>query len=407
MVRRLFVNGAGGLFVVQGMVAMELRRIFLIAGWAVVAVGLVGCDKLPWGGGAQSNFDEEFADFADLDAPKDDAAIGAEPATTNTGVEFGTEAPITLPSASDLSLQLPVGARFPLVKTIEQRLTQQLKTGPVVGHSKLELQLSLLVEEQQDARRRIGVRYHRVRYWQDLGGEIVSYDSAAPPVITPPAALSFAGLKDNTFSFWLGPDNRVQELVGFNEFLRRCVAGVSLDQRQNVLNQLASLGSEDGLANFVDDSIGLLPNPADPQLAGQPLQVGSRWAVPSKSSSGTQCLLQELTPTTAQIALVGQISPSSYVDDIRQLKLTVQGGQCSGLCIVDRQTGMPTQSRIDRRVDMVAQLADGTEIPQRKEIVTTVMAFLEQGSGQDISNAVYQPAAMAPAGTVQPAGYRP
>lgn len=394
------------------MVAMELRRIFLIAGWAVVTVGLVGCDKLPWGGGAQSNFDQEFADFADLDAPADPAS--ADPASADAAtpsdspaVDFGSEAPISLPNASDLSLQLPVGARFPLVKTIEQRLTQQLKTGPVVGHSKLELQLSLLVEEQQDARRRIGVRYHRVRYWQDLGGEIVSYDSAAPPVITPPAALSYAGLKDNTFSFWLGPDNRVQELVGFNEFLRRCVAGVPLDQRQNVMTQLASLGSEDGLANFVDDSIGLLPNPADPQLAGQPLQVGSRWAVSSKSSSGTQCLLQELTATTAQIAIVGQVSPSNYVDDIRQLKLTVQGGQCSGLCIVDRKTGMPTQCRIDRRVDMVAQLPDGTEIPQRKEIVTTVTAFLDQATAQDMSNAVYQPAAMAPAGTVQPAGYQP
>lgn len=389
---------------------MRLPKYLLMTCIGLIGLGLTGCDKLPWGGSSQANFDDEFADFADLDAPS-----GDEPQTTSTtpdatGFDAASDAPITLGSAADLSLQLPVGTRFPLVKTIEQRLTQQLSTGPVIGQSKLELQLSLLVEEQQADRRRMGVRYHRVRYWQDLGGEIVSYDSASPPAMTPPAALSYAGLKDNTFSFWLGADNRVQELVGFNEFLRRCVANVPLDQRQNVLNQLASLGSEDGLANFVDDSIGLLPNPADPQLAGQPLQVGSRWAAPAKGAAGMSCLLQELTPTTAQIALVGQVTPSNYVDDIRQLKLTVQGGQCSGLCIVDRKTGMPTQCRIDRRVDMVAQLADGTEIPQRKEIVTTVMAYLDQGTAvpsSPVSHANHQSATLGQPNAFQPAGYQP
>ncbi|MBI1347470.1 hypothetical protein GC163_14420 [bacterium] len=387
---------------------MKSRLYLLYFTGFLVCSTLLGCEKLPWGQSTSST-DDEFGDFADFDSEKETdreetAATDAPAYGQNDGNSAGM---LSLPSAADLSLQLPVGARFPLVKTIEQRLTQQLSTGPVVGQSKLELQLSLLVEEQQAARRRIGVRYHRVRYWQDLGGEVVNYDSAAPPAITPPAALSYAGLKDNTFSFWLGPDNRVQELVGFNEFLRRCVANVPLDQRQNVLNQLSSLGSEDGLANFVDDSIGLLPNPADPQLAGQPLKIGSRWAVPSKMASATQCLLQELTPTNAQIAIVGQISPSNYVDDLRHIKLSVQGGQCSGLCIVDRKTGMPTQCRIDRQVDMVAQLADGTQIPQRKEIVTTVTAFLDQGTTAPLSNAGYAPATMGAMNPVQPAGYRP
>lgn len=103
-------------------------------------------------------------------------------------------------------------------------------------------------------------------------------------------------------------------------------------------------------------------------------------------------MLKNLTPEIAEIAIVGTIDPSNYVDDVRQLKLTVRAGQCSGTCLVDRHTGMPRQSRIDRVVEMVAQLADGTEIPQRKEVVTTVVAYLEQAPAESatVSRAAFE-----------------
>lgn len=364
---------------------MLVRWLLCVCCGLSCAAGLVGCNRLPFGNAAA---EDDFADFDELDEDEDneedDTQVTQDSFRSRRTTTPDEAAPPESVASTELALQLPVGSRFPLIKTIDQRLTQQLDSGPAVGHTHLELRMSLLVEEQQGQARRLGVRYHRVQYSQDLGGVAIQYDSDNPLSIVPQQALAYAGLKNNSFSFWLKPDNRVGELIGFEEFLRRCVAHVPPQERQGVLAQLASLSSEDGIANFIDDSIGLLPNPTDPQWAGQRLQIGSSWSLSEQNSPaagsgpGTRCLLKGLTPQTAEIALLGQIEPSSYVDDVRQLTLTVRGGQCTGTCVVDRQTGMPTQSRIDRVVEMVARLPDGTEIPQRKEVITQVVAYLEQ-----------------------------
>jgi hypothetical protein len=318
--------------------------------------------------------DDEFGEFGDGEA------VAAEDAGAQT-----------LPDTANLSLQLDVGQRFPLMKTVEQRLTQVLPSGVTVGHSRLDLQLSLSVEEVRGDRRRLGVRYHRVRYQQDLGGQSVEYNSDMPSLNIPPEAVAYAGLKDNGFSFWIGADNQVLELVGFPDFLRRCAQHVPVDQRAAVMHQLQTLRTEDGLASFVDDSIGLLPGA---QLSG--LRVGSSWDLaPRTVSLGSgpgstctlRCLLKDLTDKSAEISLVGSIGPSSYTDELRRVRLTVRNGQCTGQCTVDRTTGMPTRSRVERLLDMVAQLPDGTEIPQRKEVITTITAFLEQSAVRTTSAA--------------------
>lgn len=377
---------------------MECRWLRTAAFLAFVGLLLTGCDKLPFGkSAATSELDDEFAD---LDAdPKASAADADRDPSANLSA-----------AAQEFALKLEVGQRFPLVKSIEQRLTQQLTSGPVVGHTRLELTMSLLVEELRGNYRKLGVRYHRVRYAQDLGGQFVEYDSANPSGQIPASATAYAGLKDNGFSFWLGPDNRVGEMVGFNEFLQRCVSGLPAEQRPQAYQQLQTLRSDDGLANFVDDSLGLLPNPADPQFAGQTLKVGSVWqrsAAAGATGEPTRCLLKDLSAKSAEISLIGSIAPASYIDPVHQLKLTVRGGQFTGACVVDRTTGMPTQSRIERSMDMIAHLPDGTEIPQRKDVLTTVTAYLDQpaapaaayappSSGvQPVSHQTYQPAAWA------------
>lgn len=396
MVPRHFRGRAAGLgrgLCSSGITAM-IRRWFWSVMVCVSLVGLLtGCDKLPFGkSAATSDLDDEFAD---LDGPP---KTGDEPSATATPVDL-TATP------QEFALKLEVGQRFPLVKTIEQRLTQQLATGPTVGHSRLELTLSLQVEEVRGPRQRLAVRYHRVRYAQDLGGQYVDFDSSNPAAQIAPAALAYAGLKDNGFSFWLGADNRVGELIGFAEFLQRCVSGLSSEQRPQALAQLQSLRSDDGLANFVDDSIGLLPSPSDPQLAGQSLRIGTVWQKSAAEGDGLRCLLKELTAQSAEISLIGTIPPAIYVDPAHQMKLTVRGGQLTGSCVVDRTTGMPTQSRVERSIEMVAQLADGSEIPQRKEVLTTVTAFLDQHAATN----PYASAApgVQPASYQQPAAYQP
>ncbi|OYW24339.1 MAG: hypothetical protein B7Z55_02470, partial [Planctomycetales bacterium 12-60-4] len=187
---------------------MLARWLLLLSGVVATIGSLSGCDKLPFGSTAGVDDVDEFAEF---DAASEDESAGFDALEHRTTDSL--DEPVYTAEPSDLALQLPVGTRFPLVKTVDQRLTQQLGSGPVVGQTRLELRMSLLVEEQRQDARRLSVRYHRVRYAQDLGGEQVSYDSDNPPILIPPAALVYSGLKDNTFSFWLGADNRVKELV--------------------------------------------------------------------------------------------------------------------------------------------------------------------------------------------------
>jgi hypothetical protein len=376
-----------------GMTQMKLHGFWIVV--LLVTVSAVGCGQLPFGGSSASNED----DLSDL--AEDESSFDDEDSET---VESSSDGDVSLTLApSEFSLQLTVGQKFPLQKTIEQQLTQQFESGPSVGYSKLELLLSLVVEEVQADRSRLSVRYHRVRYAQQLGEQSVEYHSDRPPSQLPVEVLPYAGLPDNGFSFWLSRDHKIMEVVGWEDFLKRCAMQVPAEQRSTVWAHLAALRSEDSLANFVDDSIGLLPSPDE--LQGQDtLQVGSVWerrpqsgatgteAVGSGDQFSTRCLLKALTPNVAEISLMGSIAPATYLDDISRVRITVKGGQCVGSCRVDRSTGMPTQSRMERTLHMVAELPDGTSIEQRKDVITTTTAFLDQGnpSGGQVTQAGHQ-----------------
>lgn len=293
----------------------------------------------------------------------------------------------------DLSLKIKEGDRFPLLKVIDQRLTQPEGDGTSVGVSHLEMLLAINVEELRDRRKRFGVRYHRIRFQQDVAGQHVEYNStqSTPTESIPPEALVYAGLVNNGFSFWVGPDNQLIDVVGYKEFVERCVRDIPASHRQAVLEQLTALNRDEGIANFVDDSIGLLPSNADPKSPGVSVRMGSDWRLqrkidgPAPMLVSTRCLLRELNERVAVIELFGSITaatpaPSAAIaNDHKEWRVTVRNGSnLVGSCTVDRATGLPTNCRVERYLDLLVTLPDGTEIPQRKEIITTINAFLEQ-----------------------------
>lgn len=345
-----------------------------------LALALPGCSYFQ---GAESDTDEEFAEFDKVDEPEKSDLESAE----------------SKPNEGELELKLKVGDRFPLKKRIEQKLTQgDGQGGMLVNVSLLEMLLSLEVEEIRDGNKRLLVRYHKVHYGHNIAGRKVEYNSemnAAPPT----EALVYAGLKDNGFSFWVGPDNRVMELVGFQEFLQRCLQNVPPTYRDAVLRQLEGTQNEEGLANFVDDGIGLLPYSDDPRHPAVAVKVGTMWELKPRRSEGpipmsvsTRCVVKNLTETSAEIGLMGKINgsqaPVTIQDGSRYMRVMVKGGHCSGFCTVDRRTGLPTQSEVNRFLEMTVQLPDGSEIPQRKEILTSITSFLDQGGNRESTTAM-------------------
>lgn len=356
------------------MIDRRFRRSVLMA--TLCTVLLTGCGH--WFGGAE----EEVAE--DVSSENESHTAPAEP-------EVRTER-----GEQKLTLNLKVGDRFPLLKTVEQDLRQPSAKGWTTSHSRLEMLLSITLEEiyrgdpnarpkdPRDGEKRFEVRYHRVLFSQDLPGHKVDYDSSNPPQRVPLEAQAYHGLKDNGFQFWIGADNQILDVIGFKAFMERCLKEVAPEKRQQAWNAVAASSGADGIANFVDDSIGLLPkyavkkddtwNSTRSIIQPVPMHLASRYT------------LRHISPEIAEIDILGTISPSASYgpneDANREVAVSVKGGHCYGSCVIDRRTGLPITSKVEQVMHMHVRLAGGLEFEQDKTTITTIGAFPEQGAGQ-------------------------
>ena len=295
-----------------------------------------------------------------------------------------------------LELRLKVGDRFPLMKTVEQRLKQISKTGgpAIESTSMLTLTLAIDVEEISDGLKKLGVRYLRVRYEHDIAGEKLRYDSAVPETMIPEAAQVYHGLVDNGFSFLLGADNRIVKVIDFDGFLKRCARHAPPAQQRELITKLVTTQEDEGIANFVDDSIGLLPYNIDSTHAGCMVKVGDFWRKsrqimrPIPMTVDSKYSLTSLNDRYANIEVFGEITPSKLAhvaDGVAQRvgltdKMNLRNGHCFGNCTIDRETGLPIQSRVVRQMEMTLELPNGAKFDQQKSVTTTIRAFPQQGA---------------------------
>ncbi|WP_339727528.1 DUF6263 family protein [uncultured Gimesia sp.] len=288
-----------------------------------------------------------------------------------------------------LELNLAVNQRFPMIKTVEQSLSQASAAGIVNSKSKLELVLALTVEElQDDGRKRFKVRYTGVKYSHNIAGEQVNFDSNRVSGPVPPEVQAYQRLVNNGFSFWIGADNKIVELVGFDEFIKRCLQNTPASQRETVLAKISESSGDDGVANFIDDSIGLLPYNIDENHKGGAIRVGETWTKtrrvtqPIPMTLKTEYTLRELNDKIATINIAGDIAASKISSPINQngksVQLYIRGGKSFGTCLIDRKTGLPLESKIERFLETTVKLASGKQFEQQKQIITTIRAFPHQ-----------------------------
>ncbi len=308
---------------------------------------------------------------------------------------------VTLTSAKDLKsetleLRLKVGDRFPLIKTVEQRLKQISGKGgaPIESTSMLTMTLAIQVEDITDGVKRLGVRYQQVRYEHDIAGEKVRYDSSVPERTLPEAAQVYQGLVDNGFAFFLGADNHIVKVIEFDAFLKRCARFAPPSQQRELLNKLVASQEDEGIANFVDDSIGMLPYNIDSRDAGGSVKVGDTWRKnrqigrPIPMTIDTMFKLESLNQRYANLELFGNIVPAKIErvsNSSQQLlglteKMSLRNGHCYGTCTIDRESGLPIQSRVVRQMLLTLELPTGAKFDQQKEIITTIRTFPQQPS---------------------------
>ncbi len=286
------------------------------------------------------------------------------------------------PVGEKLELHLQQGDRFPLVKTVEQTLIQKSEISPAMARTKLELTMIITVEDVKADAILLGVRYNRVSYEHDINGQLLSYDSASHRGEIPWDAIPYAGMVNNGFSFWLGRNNSIRELVGYREFLERCVANVPLSRRETLLSEISNRFGDDGVANFVDDSIGLLPydNTVDAASATR-VMPGDLWTrerrlmqpVPIHLTSTYR--LAALTKESAEIEITGRVAAGEAGAPSDVGRLRILGGQSLGRCIVDRPTGLPLEMNLSRFIKMQLITSDNQSVIQEKQIETTIRTF--------------------------------
>ena len=359
------------------------RSIAIMTFLLTCSLGLMGCGENSidglLGGDAEA---PAVPVAADSDDPFLNGGAGQVKPTAGASVPGSAEL-----QEGDLSFSLKVGDRFPLLKTIEQTLVQESSVGPVTSRSNLTLMFAITVDDEDVGRRKLGVRYQRVKYRQEILGEVVEYDSQTSPDYVPDRLQVYHGLAGNSFSFWIGADNRIIEVIAFDEFLKRCVRHAPPHRRQELLTQIVATQEDEGFANFVDESIGLLPY--DPQATGREtaVQINQQWEKtrtimrPLPMEMRTGYTLSSLTRDRAGIMILGTIEPiqASKLGPIQQASarqsISLKKGEITGSCMIDRASGLPLTSRVQRQMDMTVEVPGQRPFEQRKTIVTTIESF--------------------------------
>lgn len=281
---------------------------------------------------------------------------------------------------SELRLRLRPGERFPLRKLIEREVVQTTPNGtPQVHRLQIELTLGMTVDEVRAGETRFQVRYDRVRYTHHMGAEVVEFDSAAPPPRVPLSLRAWQAMVGDGFAFWVGRDNQIANVEGFQEFLQRCLTVIPEDRRQEVLMSIESTSGENGVSDFVDNAIGLLP-------FGESKGLGDTWrrsrhiGRPVPMVVDSQYTLKELDEQQAVIQINGRITPSTTLmetprAELARVRMSVREGTTWGTCTIYRDTGLPQRSRVEHEILMTVHTSAGGVFDQRVRGATTIEAF--------------------------------
>ncbi len=100
----------------------------------------------------------------------------------------------------------------------------------------------------------------------------------------------------------------------------------------------------------------------------------------------TTYTLAKLDEHQARIEIFGAIKPmksAAVTTDPRRRAnemVTLREGVTFGSSIIDRESGLPIFSRVQRKLDMRVRVSPTHEYDQQKSIITTVQAFRTQGN---------------------------
>jgi hypothetical protein len=289
---------------------------------------------------------------------------------------------------------LHIGDIFPLLKTVEQRVTQQRAGKQVTTTSRLTAKLMIEVvdivsddvEKAAAANRTPGdlllsIRYESVKFTQDIPGLEVAYDSDRSTASVPAAARPYDALVGQGFQFWLQRGGEVRELAGFQDFMQACLRDVSAEQRTEAWKSMAKTSPRDQIANFIDESVGLLPT--------GPLQLNNSWqrtqqvSHPVPIELSMQYTLREIGADQAVVSIGGTVQPGD-VSPVGAVRIEIRGGRVTGQATIDRRSGLPVSSQIDQEIQMAVQVPGEAAFEQIKQTRSRITSLYQDTTQQSL-----------------------
>lgn len=299
-----------------------------------------------------------------------------------------------------LSLKLRPGDRFPLRKVIEKEVIQNVAdASPQMHRLRIELTLGMAVESVTQGKTKFNVRYNRVQYTHSTPDGIVEYDSSSPPPQTALSLRAWQAMVGDGFSFTVGADNQIAAVEGFQEFLKRCLSTIPAERQEDVMLSIESSSGENGVSDFVDNAIGLLPTEGQ-RAPGDSWHRARHIGRPIPMHLHNVFTLKDLNDDLAVVQIEGSITPSTTLMDVQgrntseqRMRMVVREGTTWGTCSIYRDTGLPQRSRVEHDILMTVFTSGGQSFDQRVRGTTTIEAFPSaSGSSPTIISLPPQPA---------------
>ena len=275
------------------------------------------------------------------------------------------------------SSRFVVGESFPLLKSVTQSLIHETPRGIDRSESRLDLFVTLTVDRVDPVGTWLTASYRKVRYSLNIADTLVEYDSDFDGAIAPAEVRPYAAMVGNSFQFQLSPSNKVAAVSGLQTFMHNCIQSLPEEQQQPMLSVWRAQTGHNGVASFVDETIGMLPFDGG-KLA---ITAGDSWNRERTKGHPAPIRLKSLNRVvsssgqTVTVAVTGTINTESNRPASAVSAPYVTNGQTIGQSVFDRRTGLPLQSRMDTSLDLAITNPDGTSSRQHKQIVSSIQSL--------------------------------
>jgi hypothetical protein len=309
------------------------------------------------------------------------------PTPTLTSTPTPTPTPTITPTAAPIVMKvnLSQGDIIRIRMTSDQKLSQDLGEGQMqeidqtIGYG----YTYTVTEVDPDGNYWVDVTYDWILIEQDAPQATFKYDSADPPDVTPPEAMSYHAMVGKGFSLLMSPQGQTLEVTGLEELYAAILDDMEIEDQELRLQMEEMLNTQFGEEALKDQCNNIIIDyPEDALKVGDTWQGSMEATSPFPMIVQTTYVLTAIEGDTATLDVSSTISPHPEAEPLDLVFATViynMSGEQHGTAEYDLKTGWTRYSEITQSMvgEMILTM-EGEEytIPMTME-ATTIVEMIE------------------------------